>query len=118
MKILILILYFAFSLLSQDIPEWILYSSDNQYIYGVGYSSKNGSFGEKLKIAKMVARANLSENISVNVSSSFEKDISNKKTTVNYSTIQKSKNLLKNSFTKEKWISKDGEIFILIAIEK
>jgi len=112
------LLFLTFSLFSQEFPEWIMKTEDSVYIYGVGSAPKSLNFRNQLRVAKMVARANLSENISVEVSSTFKKDISKNIKSLDYSTTQKSKNLLRYSLVKNRWTSKDGELFILMAIRK
>ena len=118
MNYFILSIFLTFSLFSQDLPKWVFQTEDDKYIYGVGSASKQKNFQQQLRIAKMLARANLSENISVEVSTMFEKNFSNNQKDINYNSIQKSKNLLKYSSIHKKWISKNGELFILIAVKK
>jgi len=117
-KIILSIIFLNSILFSQDVPDWIFQSEDSKYIYGVGSAPKSFGFSQQIRIAKMVARANLSENISVEISSSFEKVVSENGKEINYSTVQKSKSLLKYSSVHKKWTNSDGELFILLAVEK
>ena len=117
-KSIFVLIISSFFLFSQDVPDWILQTEDSRYIYGVGSALKDKSFSRQIRIAKMTARANLSENIAVEVSSSFEKNSSRNHTDISYSTTQKSRNILKYISVQKKWINQDGELFILLAIEK
>ena len=117
-KSIFVLIISSFFLFSQDVPDWILQTEDSKYIYGVGSALKDISFSRQIRIAKMTARANLSENIAVEVSSSFEKNSSKNHTDISYSTTQKSRNILKYISVQKKWINQDGELFILLAIEK
>jgi hypothetical protein len=116
----ILILVFAVSLFQADenYPDWIIKSIDENYVYGVGSAPKNPNFSLQLKIAKMQARASLSENISVEILSQFNKKTSSEGTEIIYTMEQKSKNLLKYSKLLKTWKSKDGELFVLMAVKK
>ena len=93
-------------------------SIDENYVYGVGSAPKNPNFSLQLKIAKMQARASLSENISVEILSQFNKKTSSEGTEIIYTMEQKSKNLLKYSKLLKTWKSKDGELFVLMAVKK
>ena len=116
----ILILIFTVSLFKADenYPDWIMKSIDENYVYGVGSAPKNPNFSLQLKIAKMQARASLSENISVEILSQFNKKTSSEGTEIIYTMEQKSKNLLKYSKLLKTWKSKDGELFVLMAVKK
>lgn len=104
--------------LYSDMPEWIFKSSDNRYIYGVGSSKESSSTSQQIRVAQILARANLSENIGVEIESKFEKSTSSDNKLSSYSISQTSSNLLRYSFVKERWISKNGELFILMAIDR
>jgi len=117
MKFLILFIY-GISLFSQDVPNWILKTQDSKYFYGVGSAPKNNSFSRQLRIAKIYARANLSENISVSVESEFSKELNSTNCNVTFKSIQTSKYLLKFSKVLEKWKNSQGELFILLAVPK
>jgi len=117
-KISILFLIPLLYLYSSDLPDWVFKSSDDNYIYGVGSSKKGSSFSQKMRIATILARANLSENIGVEIESKFEKQLSKDSKFINYSISQTSSHLLRYSFVKDRWISKDGELFILMAIDR
>jgi hypothetical protein len=107
------------SFIFAETPSWLFLSEDSSYIYGVGSAKRDISFSKQLKVAKILARANLSENISVNVESNFEKRVSSdNRSEVSYSTSQTSSHLLKYSFIKNRWVDDSGELFILMAVPK
>jgi|GEM_PF-5832842 len=95
-------------------PNWVFNPNvDRNYIGGVG-SSSSGNLYRDLKVAKILARADLSQSIAVDIESTFLSH--NGKS--DYSMVQKSKELLKGSFVKEQWRSPDGELFIWIVIKR
>jgi hypothetical protein len=113
-KILLLLIIFIQIGFCQEKPKWIYNPNfDKKFIGGVG-SSNSGNLYRDLQIAKILGRANLAENIKVEIESIFVK----KNRKINYIVIQKSKELLKNSFVNDEWVSPKGELFLWIVIEK
>lgn len=106
--------------ISEKVPKWIeLGRGENiDYIYGVGSAPQNINFQQQEKIAKMSARASLSENISVHVESEFQHLSANNRSYRTYLIIQKSTNLIKEATVENSWINKDGDLYILMAIPK
>jgi len=117
MKILIIFIL-GLSLFAQDVPDWILKTQDSKYFYGVGSAKKGISFSRQFRIARMLARANLSENISTFVQSDFSKKRDSENSEIKFISIQTSKHLLKNFKILKRWESDDGEIFILLGVLK
>ncbi len=101
-----------------EMPNWLFQSGDEKYIYGVGSAKKDSSISQQIKIASILARANLSENIGVEIKSKFEKEESQDSKSATYSISQTSSHLLRYSFIKDRWISEKGELFLLMAIER
>jgi hypothetical protein len=120
MRKIAIFLFMISSLYSEMPPQWVFgINEDENYIYGIGSAPKQNSFSRQLRVAKMLARASLSENIKVQIESKFEKNSGSKmEKDISYEVIQTSKNVLKYLFVKEYWISGYGEIFILMAIRK
>jgi len=117
MKI-ILILIFGLSLFAQDVPDWISKTQDSQYFYGVGSAPQNQNSYRQLRIAKIFARANLSENISILVESNFSKKMQSDKKETSFQSVQTSKHILKYHKVLKKWKNSQGELFILLGIKK
>jgi hypothetical protein len=118
---IIFVYIFFVSLLLAERPNWLFgKSSDEVYIYGVGSAGKTDSLSFQKVMAEASARANLSENIKVEIKSIFEKSSgSNIPTSSSYKFIQTSNSTLKFSFVKESWVDeKSGELYILMAMEK
>ncbi len=114
-------LFLSNFLISETVPNWIKTGKGERmdHIYGIGSASQNINFQQQEKIAKMIARASLSENISVDIKSEFEKYTNlNGRTFGDYVVTQKSANLIKESFVENSWTNDDGELFILIAVPK
>ena len=116
----LLFLIFTQFVIASDLkaPKWIFQSGDERYIYGVGSAKKMDSLAKQLRIASILARANLSENIGVEIESKFTKEHTQKGKEMNYSISQTSSHLLRYAFIKDRWISKNGELFILMAIDR
>ena len=120
MKILILVFILS-TLLFASPPKWIMDQSIDGYICGVGISDeKNKPMRERIAIVS--ARANLVENISVEIKSYFKihkQNINGKNTKVTESLIeQKAHMLLSNTKIKERYIDNDGTLYILVILPK
>ena len=117
MKVFIIFIL-GLSLFAQDVPDWILKTQDSKYFYGVGSAKKGISFSRQYRTAKMLARANLSGNISTFVQSYFSKKRDSENSEVKFISIQTSKHLLKNLKILKRWENDDGELFILLGVLK
>jgi hypothetical protein len=106
--------------LSSAEPQWVKNGglNSNQYIYGIGSFPKRDNLREQVRFASMFARADLSSRISTFVETNFKKELINGSKEIEFLSSQTSKNLLKFSFEKDRWIDEKGDLFILIAIDK
>jgi hypothetical protein len=120
MKTLLLLFTLFFSLFGGERPDWVFgKSSDEVYIYGVGYSQKMPSFSLQRVMAESSARTNLSENIKVEIKSIFQKSSGTHiEEQSSYKFIQTSQNSIKFSFVKDKWVDENGNLYILMAMDK
>ena len=114
-------LFLIISTLTASPPDWLTNQSVNGYICGVGISNeKNLAIRER--IAVVSARANLAENISVEILSHFKlqtKSINGKTTKYSESYIeQKSHQMLSKSKIEKRFVDSDGTLYILVLLPK
>jgi len=117
-KLLIVCLLSAVSLFSSP-PHWLASQTTNGYICGVGISNdKNLAMRERIAIVS--ARANLAENISVEIMSYFKmhvRVVNDNKTQVSESIIeQKAHQMLSHSKIEKRFVDTDGTLYILVTL--
>jgi len=102
-------------------PNWLANQSINGYICGIGISNdKNPAMRERIAIVS--ARANLAENISVQIMSYFKihtQVVNDNITSVTESIIeQKAHQMLSHSKIEKRFIDADGTLYILVTLPK
>jgi len=117
-KLLIVFTLSAVSLFASP-PSWLTNQTTNGYICGVGISNdKNLAMRER--IAVVSARANLAENISVEIMSYFKmhvRVVNDNKTQVSESIIeQKAHQMLSHSKIEKRFVDTDGTLYILVTL--
>ena len=117
--ILLLISLILSSLLAQ--PLWINNSHIDGYLTGVGISNDK-NLVSKRRIATVSARASLTENIRVEISSYFKMITTTRNDT--HSTLteslieQKANEVLVASFVKDTYQDIDGTFYVLVVVDK
>jgi hypothetical protein len=118
MKFIIVSMLLKLVLLASP-PSWLSNQSINGYICGVGISNdKNLAMRER--IAVVSARANLAENISVEIKSYFKRHVqvvNGHQTQLSESIIeQKAHQMLSHSKIEKRFIDADGTLYILVTL--
>ena len=118
-KKIFLALSLIFVSLSASQPSWLTNQTINGYICGVGISNdKNPAMRER--IAVVSARANLAENISVEIMSYFKihtQVVNDNMTSVSESIIeQKAHQMLSHSKIEKRFVNRDGTLYILVTL--
>jgi len=114
----LLFMFITFNL-SASPPNWLSNQTINGYICGVGISNdKNLAMRERIAIIS--ARANLAENILVEIRSYYKihtQSVNDNITTVVESLIeQKAHQMLYRSKIEKRFVDKDGTLYILITL--
>jgi len=117
-KLFIIFIFSAISVFASP-PSWLASQTTNGYICGVGISSdKNLAMRER--IAVVSARANLAENISVEIMSYFKintRVVNDKTTRISESIIeQKAHQMLSHSKIEKRFADSDGTLYILVTL--
>jgi len=118
-KKIFLALSLIFVSLSASQPSWLTNQTINGYICGVGISNdKNPAMRER--IAVVSARANLAENISVEIMSYFKiytQVVNDNMTSVSENSIeQKAHQMLSHSKIEKRFVDTDGTLYILVTL--
>jgi len=118
-KKLIIVSMLSLSSLFASQPSWLSNQTIDGYICGVGISNDtNPSMRER--IAVVSARANLAENISVEIMSYFKihtQVVNDNMTRVSESIIeQKAHQMLSHSKIEKRFIDSDGTLYILVTL--
>jgi len=120
MKILFLLFFILSSLLLAK-PLWINNSHIDGYITGVGMSNDINPISKR-RIATVSARASLTENIRVEISSYFKMITTTRNDTLSTSTEslieQKANEVLVASFVKDTYQDVDRTFYVLVVVEK
>jgi hypothetical protein len=100
-------------------PSWLASQTTNGYICGIGISNdKNPAMRERIAIVS--ARANLAENISVEIMSYFKmhvRVVNGHKTQLSESIIeQKAHQMLSHSKIEKRFVDTDGTLYILVTL--
>jgi hypothetical protein len=117
----ILALSLTLSLFGEGEPDWLKRGGGNnpQLIYGIGSSPKQSSTAMQIRFANIFARANLSQNIKTYIDSNLSTSSSTiSENDFQLTSIQRSKTNLKVISIQDRWSDENGELYILIAIDK
>ena len=101
--------------LSSAQPNWVNSDSSKDYIGGVGIVKDV----TQKRLAKILARADLLENIKVHISSTTViKDSTDADSITNIEIRQEAEGYLKDSYMKDSFVDADGNYYVWVVIER